>query len=350
MKRAALLVPGSLATLTGGYGYDRQIVAGLRNESWHIDVYELDSSFPRPTRAALAAADRLFASFPDGLPVIVDGLAYGALPELAAAHGARLRLVALVHHPLALETGLPQALADRFAASERVALGHARYVVVTSRSTARALATYGVEPQRITVIEPGTDRSAPSPVSTSGIVELLCVGTLVPRKGHATLIEALAQLTDKAWRLTCVGSDTRDPVNARALRRQVRELGLADRIVFTGEVATDVLEQHYREAHVFVLATHHEGYGMALAEAIAHGLPIVCTRAGAVPETLPAEACLVVPPGDSAAVARALAALLDEPALRLRLATAAAAAGRRLPTWQQASARFAAVLDAAIRT
>jgi glycosyltransferase involved in cell wall biosynthesis len=315
-----------------------------------VEVHELDGSFPRPTRAALAAADRLFASLPSGPPVIVDGLAYGALPELAAAHGTRLSLLALVHHPLALETGLRQALAARLASSERRALAHARHVVATSRCTARTLTEYGVDPQRITVIEPGTVRAEPRRVCDGGIIELLCVATLVPRKGHATLIEALARVADKPWHLTCVGSDTRDPACARALQQQVRVRGLVDRIVFSGEVDAEVLERLYRRAHVFVLATHHEGYGMALAEAIAHGLPVVCTRAGAVPETLPPEACLLVPAGDCSALAGALAALLDAPALRAQLATAAAEAGRHLPTWAQASARFAALLDVLARS
>jgi glycosyltransferase involved in cell wall biosynthesis len=101
----------------------------------------------------------------------------------------------------------------------------------------------------------------------------------------------------------------------------------------------------YGQADAFVLPSYFEGYGMVLAEALAHGLPVISTTAGAIPDTVPREAGVLVPPGDAAALRAALAALLDEPALRTRLAAGARAARAVLPTWPQAVARFAAALD-----
>ena len=344
--RAALIVPGSLATRTGGYEYDRRLIAGLTDLGWRIEVHELDESFPNPTAAAMDSAARVLARLEAGVPVIVDGLAYGAMPELAAEHARRLKLIALVHHPLALETGLPRELALRLEASERRALAVAHHIVVTSGTTARQLEPYGVAADRVTVIEPGTDPVTTTAASDSKQLELLCVATLVPRKGYLTLIEALAGLTDRSWHLTCVGSGRRDPATAQALRERVAALGLEGRITFTGELGAEALARCHARADVFVLATHHEGYGMALTEAIAYGLPIVSTTAGAVPETLPAGAGLLVPPGDVPALRVALAQVIDEPDTRQRLAEAASAARDRLPTWTQAAARMAAVLEA----
>src|SRR5690606_34035865 len=98
-------------------------------------------------------------------------------------------------------------------------------------------------------------------------------------------------------------------------------------------------------ADVFVLPSFFEGYGMALAEALAYGLPIVSTTGGAIPETVPAAEGVLVPPGDDRALARALARLIDDPRERARLAAGAAAARAALPTWQDACAKFAAALD-----
>jgi glycosyltransferase involved in cell wall biosynthesis len=96
---------------------------------------------------------------------------------------------------------------------------------------------------------------------------------------------------------------------------------------------------------VFVLASRFEGYGMALAEAIAHGLPVVSTMAGAIPDTVPEDTGLLVPPNDVAALARALRRLITDRAERQRLATNARAAATLLPTWQESARLFARAIE-----
>jgi glycosyltransferase involved in cell wall biosynthesis len=96
----------------------------------------------------------------------------------------------------------------------------------------------------------------------------------------------------------------------------------------------------YRAADLFVLPSFHEGYGMAFAEAMAHGLPIIATAAGAIPETVPRSAGLLVPPGDAPALAHALRRVITEPALAAGLAAGSRAAGARLPDWRQATERW----------
>jgi glycosyltransferase involved in cell wall biosynthesis len=348
LKRPALdvVLPGDPETVTGGYEYDRRIVTGLRALGWRVTVHGLDGSFPIPTPAAIAHARATLARIPDGHTVLVDGLAFGALPEVAAAEAARLRLVALVHHPLAAETGLEPADAAALRASETRALAAARAVVTTSAATARELAAYGVAPERIAVVEPGTEPAPLARGSGGKFIELLCVTAIVPRKGHAVLAEALAPLVDRAWRLTCVGSLKRSPETVAALRQQLAFLRLAERVRFAGEVDRVARDRYYDRADAFVLATFHEGYGMALAEALARGLPIVSTNAGAVPETVPPDAGLLVPPGNSVALRGALARFFDEPGLRTSLAEGARGARDRLPTWKQSCARLATALEA----
>ena len=339
------VIPGDPAAFTGGYEYARRIVEGLRTLGWNVMVRGLDASFPSPTPSALAHARGTFARIPDGSTVLVDGLAFGAMAEIAAAEAHRLRLVALVHHPLALETGLEDGRAQALRISEASALAAARKVITTSAATARALADYGVPLERTAVVEPGTDRAPLARGSSGRVLELLCVSTVVPRKGHGVLVEALAPLVDRPWRLTCVGSLARAPKTVAALRQRIAKLRLAGRVRFAGEVDRTALERYYDHADAFVLATFHEGYGMALAEALARGLPIVSTLAGAVPDTVPPDAGLLVRPGDPVTLRGALARFLDEPDLRAGLAAGARAARERLPSWSESCARLSHALD-----
>ena len=346
-RRLALLLPGDPGTATGGYLYDRQLVVGLRARGWDVDLRVLDASFPSPTTAALAGAAAALASLPDGALAMIDGLAFGAMPREAAAEAARLRLVALVHHPLAAETGLEPDRSRRLHESERAALASARAVIVTSPETALALRLdYGVAAAALAVIEPGApDPAPPRGARRSGPLRLLCVATLVPRKGHDLLLRALAARGGDDWTLDCIGSDRRDLACAARLRELARALPLRDQVRFRGELPPAALQDAYAAADLFVLPAWHEGYGMAVAEAVAHGLPVVATAVGAAPRVVGDEAGLLVPPGDDAALAAALQQVLDDAALRTRLAAGAARRARTLPRWPDAVARCAALLE-----
>ena len=340
MPELELVLPGDLRTPTGGYEYDRRIVEGLRRHGWNVTLHALHTSFPAPTAAALAHARDTFARIPDGRTVLVDGLAFGALPDIANAEAQRLWLAGLVHHPLAAETGLDPERADALRVSEARALAAAQLVITTSAATARAVTEYGAQEERIAVVEPGTDPAPLAHGSGGPALELLCVAAIVPRKGHELLVEALGHLAMYPWHLTCVGSLARSPETVARLRHRLVELRLADRVRLVGTLDRAALDARYARADAFVLATYHEGYGMALAEALARGLPIVSTRAGAVPDTVPADAGLLVAPGNVAALRDALTRLLDDARLRASLAGGARRARERLPTWEESCARF----------
>ncbi len=357
MPPVVLVVPGRLDARTGGSIYDRRIVEGLRRQGWLVEVLELDGSFPCPTAASLAHADRALAAVRSGTIVIVDGLALGAIPDLITREASRLRIVALVHLPLAATVGFGRDKVARFRKAEGRALGAAALVVVTGRATLPLIARYKLTPGRVVVVEPGTD-SAPLARRSGGdravrgagagrarALELLAVATVQPGKGHDRLLEALAAVPCQAWRLTCAGSLTRHPKAAARRRAMVRDLRLEERVSLVGDLDGPALEACYDAADVFVLATQQETYGMAVAEALARGVPVVATMTGAIPELVGDGAGLLVPVGDMPALVEALSRVLDDADLRASLAEGARRVRHRLPDWDETSGRMAAALD-----
>ena len=344
--RWCFLVPGDWNLPTGGYTYDRRIVVGLRDAGHSVDVHALAGAWPHPSAADLAAAARTVAQLPDHSLVVADGLAFGVMASVVAAHAQRLRWVALVHHPLYLETGLSLEQRQQLLREETQALCYACRVLVTSASTATDVAAMGVAPGHIVVVEPGTDPAVPLAFKDPAPhqpLRLLCVATLTPRKGHSVLLQALAGLMHLDWELHNVGSAERDAGTAAQLYAQAAPM--ADRVHWHGEVDAPTLQAHYAAADVMVLASLHEGFGMVITEALAHGLPVVSSNAGALANTLPPGAGVQVPAGDVNALRAALARAIGEPALRNQWAAGARQAAAQLPSWEAQAARFGAALQ-----
>lgn len=347
VRRLAFAIPGDLAIPTGGYAYDRRMITELEHLGWHVDLVALGNGFPWPSDETRSAAQARLLAVPVGQVIVVDGLAFGVLPEAASQLRLRNPLIALVHHPLAIESGLSAKQSDFLRASERAALTATSHIVVTSAATARIVtAEYGIPVERITVACPGTDPAPMALDSQDGIVRLLSVGAIVPRKGFDVLIAALATLANLRWHLTIAGDRSRDPEAAAQLDADIRRHNLGSRVTVHDAVSPERLAELYAGADLFVLASRFEGYGMAYAEAIAHGLPIVGTNAGAIPDTVPAGAGVLVAPGDSSALALALRKLIENPDERRRLAASARAAASHLPTWQESAKIFALAIEA----
>lgn len=343
-----LVVPGPLDQRTGGYIYDARMVSGLSELGWSVVVHSVDGAFPGPDPVARSSLSATLAAIPTGGRVVIDGLAMGALPEPVDAEAARLRVLSLVHHPLADETGLDADAQDRFRALERDALSACAGVLVTSAFTARRLEPYGVKAERVRTVYPGTDRCRPAVgPGRDAPPALLCVGTVTPRKGHDVLVRALARLRHLSWTCVCAGSLASAPGYAEGVRRLVRDARLDGRVELIGECDSARLDALYHQASLFVLPSHYEGYGMALSDALARGLGVVSTTGGAIPHTVPRDAGALVPPGDDAALTAALQDLLTEPGGAERRGALARAARRHaetLPRWDQAAARFAAAV------
>jgi glycosyltransferase involved in cell wall biosynthesis len=344
MTHLGLLVPRPFDAISGGYAYDRRIVAGLRNAGHTVDIVELSGAYPLPDTAARDSVCSAMELLPDPVRPIIDGLALPTFSGMEDALSAR-NAVALIHHPTALETGFSEADRATLLTAERRLLPALARVIVTSEPTAESLvADFGVARDRIRVVVPGTDDAPRSPGSGGPTCRIISVGTLIPRKGHDVLLRALKRLFDLDWHLTIIGSPDRDPVHARSLIALAEELDIATRVDFAGEVTGDALEALWRGADVFALATHWEGYGMAIAEALKRGVPVAVTNGGAAGALVTAESGVVLPAGDAANLSKALRRVIFGTALRREMAESAWHVGQALPSWDTQAREFAQAL------
>jgi len=281
---------------------------------------------------------------PAHVPLVIDGLAYGVLPDIAQRLRHSHCLIALVHHPLALETGLRAEQSAALHASEESALGAARHVIASSATTKELLVSdFNVPAERVSVVSPGTDACASYVERNNKCVRLLAVGSVVPRKGYDLLVAALARVRDLAWTLVIAGDCSRSPETVRGLEGELARLDLGERVVLRGAVSPEAVAALYDSSDIFVLPSRYEGYGMAYAEAITHGLPVIGTAAGAVPESVPENAGILIPVDDVDALACALRRLIQDPAEREKFAAGARAS--RFPSWREQARKFAEILE-----
>jgi glycosyltransferase involved in cell wall biosynthesis len=343
VKEIVFAVPGDINTQSGGYGYDRRLMHELRLQGRSVRHLELGASYPYPSVAHAAQAARVLAEIASDCVVIIDGLALGAM-DPAVITSLQAELVALIHHPLALEGDLPAGHRERLFNNERENLRHAKRVIVPSPHTAKLLVLeYGVPTEIITVARPGIDR-IDKVAKEKDPPLILSVGIQVPRKGHDVLLRALWSMRELPWQPVIVGPAL-DLQYASSILHLSKELGLEARVTIAGQLSDEALSELYRSATVFALATRFEGYGMVFAEAMVHGLPIVSCNVGAVSETVPEQAGLLVQADEPEAFGLALAKLLESPGLRQKMASAALEAGAKLISWEESARLVGEMLD-----
>ena len=323
--------------VSGGNVYDARVRDGLVSLGWLVHTVE---TAPDAAAPALAAAR-------DGELVLVDGLVAGRSSAAVEAEAERLRVVVVAHM-------LSEAFSDadpHVVGGERRALAAARHIVTTSAWTKRELVRRGIaSPDRISVAPPGTDAAAPARGTSRGGA-ILCLGVVAPHKGQDVLLDALASLDgDAAWTCTIAGSVDAKPAFAHRLAEKVAEAGLGERIRMPGVLAGAALDSAYRGADLVVAPSRVESYGMAVAEALRRGIPVVASDVGGLREAVaPGAAAVLVPPGDARALGEVLGKWMADPDLRGRLAEAARSGRMQRPSWSETAARIAAVLEEVAR-
>ena len=333
---------------SGGNTYHRMVCTGLERLGWTVHEHLVDGAAERGSRSTLRdSLARALAGVPDGGVVLLDGLVAAPAAPLVAAHGRRLSLVLVVHLP----HGIGGAGAE-LRTAERTVLEAAKVIVTTSRWTRDWLvATYAVDPSRLHVAAPGVMPAEPVVPSTDGN-RLLCVGAVTPTKGQDILVEALAGVADLPWSCRCVGAVEIDPDFARRVVMRGTELGLGDRLTFTGVQSSDSVAAEYAAADLLILPSRMETYGMVVTEALARAVPVLAGAVGGVPEALGSapdgrRPGLVVARVEAPSFTRALRDWLTDRDLRDHLSSAAAARRASLRSWSDTSGRISASLTRA---
>ncbi|MEO7006474.1 MAG: glycosyltransferase family 4 protein [Terrimesophilobacter sp.] len=353
MNTVHVIVPDSIDDPTrpsGGNRYDRRICDELAACGWSVREHAVAGNWPTPDSAARSALATVLTALADGAVVLIDGLIASASRELPS-FAQRLCLVVLVHMPLA------QGAEDRAEtrAVERAALSAATAIVTTSIWTKGWLTDhYALEPDRIHVVEPGTDAAELAPATNNG-GELLCVASVTPVKGHDVLVAALSTLNNLPWSCVCAGTVDRDPGFVDRLRCDAGDGGIGHRLRFVGVRTGTGLEATYAAADLVVVCSRAETYGMVVTEALSRGIPVVAAAVGGVPEALGFGADLVRPgilvsPDDPRALAAALRRWLCEAELRRRLRRAARQRRENLPSWAIPASRLSDILTVVAAT
>jgi glycosyltransferase involved in cell wall biosynthesis len=333
---------------TGGNIYDRRACAGLAEAGWEVLVETVAAAWPVPDSDARAGLARIVAAIPDGEIALIDGLIASPTVAELLPHAGRIRMTVLLHMPLATAIDIRHDASAR--RSERVVLRAATGVVVTSEWTRQQVLTrYEIPACRVHVARPGVDPVAAPARPVRG--RLICVGTLGRHKGQDLLVEALAELADLDWHCVLAGPLDRDPEFVEQLQTRITRLGYGHRVRLTGVLTGAALSRAYTTADLLVAPSRSETYGMAVTEALAHGLPVIAAAVGGLPEALGSSTDgtrpgQLIPSGDPAALAAAIADWLGDERHRHRLRAAARKRRSNLSGWEQTTKQLANALTA----
>ncbi|WP_431279235.1 glycosyltransferase family 4 protein [Leifsonia poae] len=314
--------------VSGGNVYDQRVRDGLRATGWDVRMVLVPDNGYGQTATALL-------HLPEDALVLIDGLLAAREPDALTDNGSRLRLIVLVH-----------MVAAEISERERRALRAAHRIIATSDWTrAELIAQDATDPHRIVVAHPGTDRAPATTASDSG-GRLLCVATVAPHKGQDVLVRALAGFADRYdWTCTIVGSLATAPDFVAELTAEIASAGLTDRVTFTGVLTGRALQDAYGRADLAIMPSRGESYGMAVAEALAHGIPILASGVGGISEAIGgSEAAMIVPPDDPWALSVVLRRWWASPAWRSEAKTAALAARDAVRPWSGTTAIVGSVL------
>lgn len=344
-----LIIYGSLETMTGGYLYDRIVVKGLERSGHEVEVISLTSG---------SYLGRLFHGVWPGLCqrlllrkfdlILQDELCH---PSLFLVNKRLRRLggppvVAIVHHIRCRE---PRPCRQNWLMSlvERGYLGSVDGFVFNSKTTEKTVTALVGHRQPQIIANPAGDRfgSPLSPdtirqrASQPGPLELLFLGIIIPRKGLLPLLSALARVDRDLWRLTVVGGLDFDPAHTAKVRQRIQRLGLTDAVRFIGPCSDDRLVEIMSASHLFCMPYAYEGFGIAMLEAMAFGLPAIGCRDGAADETIShGSNGYLLATDDLAGLAPLVVELQHDREILLRLSLAARLTYVDRPGWQNSVA------------
>ena len=354
--RVGLVVYGSLDTVSGGYLYDRELVAHLRRQKDDVEVFSLpwrSYGYHLTDNVSSTLFRRLAAARLDVL--LQDELNHPSLFWL----NRRLRavvsypIVSVVHH-LRSDEARPSWQDRLYRRIERQYLASVDGLVTNSEATRTAVEALIGSGTPAVVARPAGDRwrirftemGIRARANEPGPLRVVFLGNLIPRKGLHTLLAALARLPAGFLTLDVIGSPAVDPVYSARMQVLAGELHLEAGVVFRGLLADAQVAEHLTRSHVLVVPSSHEGFGIVYLEGMGFGLPAIATTAGGAREIVHhGENGFLVAPGDAEALAACLTRLHADRTLLAAMAVAARQTYDREPTWEETGGKIRSFLE-----
>lgn len=352
--KIGLVIFGSLNTVSGGYLYDRKLVEYLRAQGDTVEIISL------PWRNYAAhLTDNLHVRLLKGLDIVIqDELTH---PSLIAANGWKhpYPIVSLVHHLRSSELR-PKWQNIFYRVVEKEYLQNVDGFIFNSMTTERVV-TGIVESSKPSVIAyPPTDRFGDA-ISESEIIEransgefkILFLGNVIYRKGLHILLEALGRVgrdNISPYRLDVIGGMTAEPRYANEMQRKVTGNRLSSIVTFHGALDHEPLIEKLKQAHMLVVPSSYEGFGIVYLEGMCFGLPAIGTTAGAAGEIIAhAENGYLIEPNDSVTLANHLRELERNRELLVRLSFDAVKRCKLQPKWEETAQSIREFLASMVR-
>ena len=339
-----LIIYGSLATLTGGYIYDRILVDYMRQRGHQVEIISL----PRRNYGIHLLDNLTRRLHMDSATLRFDLLLQDELchPSLYRIN-RRLRkeahfpIVAIVHQVLCRQPR--NRLLNRiYETIEKRYLNSVDAFIFNSNTTRQTIEKLVTGRRPAIVAFPAGDRlgflASPdrieSRAKTPGPLRLIFVGNVLPNKGLLSLLQGLAQLPFETWHLTVVGSLEMDRRHLRKLQKLIVAQNMKHQVALMGPRDGQELASLLNQSHIFIMPYSHEGFGMAYLEAMGFALPVIGSSRGAVNEfVVPEQNGFLIEPGDVKMTLACLKRLGHDRRLLIKMSRAALQRFHEHPRW-----------------
>ena len=339
--KIGLVIYGSLGTLSGGYMYDRMLVDYLRAQGDTVEIISL------PWRNYAAhLSDNFTFKLPSGLDILIQD----ELNHPSLIHANRkphpYPIISLVHHLRCSELR-PKWQNDLYRIVEKKYLQSVDGFIYNSKTTKAVVNELIGNRLPEVVAFPPTDRFEKE-ISEEEIekrskkkdLRILFLGNVIERKGLITLLQAM-RLSTFDFRLDIVGSLVTDPIYAKQMEDFVMVNGLSSVVTFHGALNDQPLIDKLRAAHVLVVPSSYEGFGIVYLEGMGFGLPAIGTTAGAASEVIDDGVTgFLIQPGNARGLADQLQLLSERRDILLEMSLAARSRYLRQPKWSQTARRI----------
>ncbi len=334
------LISGDIDTIASCYIYDKRIIEGLKRNGHYVEVLRLPDDFPFPSEESLKQCHKIVKAIPKLEPIIIDSLVFGVIPSILKEVYNKNPIVALIHLPLSVDPNYTAYQRTLVTSLEKEAFEYASKFIVSSEYTAEILVNLGINDKKFNLVIPGLDNFSKKEDYPQTPKKLLSIANLCRSKDHTILVRALSALKDRDWILHCYGNLDMDREYLSDFQAMIRRNKLQDKILIHGTISGEQLNEAYLNSDLFVHPSEFETYGMALTEALAHGIPVVASTGGGICKTVPAKMAQFFKPGDVYGLQSILEELLENPEVYKRLYMQASTYHEQAQSWQKSCDLF----------